>query len=419
MPNIVESVNLISTTMGNMLDFITNDEVLSKDFEEYLSINYDEIDSEKAFNNIIVEYLLDMKMQNGLRVLEYFRRNNPNCDEVVDCLLNSVVSVFKINKISTNAYEAECLTSGVNVTLFPLVKISHLKQIGRYDYIVARVIELSGVKYLLEVYDIISEYNPYGAYQSAIRVMLINPKNAYWANPEKIQVLEESKEGFKVSFEKLFEKQYISTTNKQIDKLINLFEIFKEKGEKLSYSELIEDPETFRFFAIKEFNSDENSFLLNAIGGFSSHKEIYDVALWLDNKRGLYIIPFLKTFLKCFNEDIENKEDCIKIFLTSDKIPPSVIKYAYDNNENFLETVNSILKTNFSTLEELLFETKSAFVEEGIYSPVTLLYNCKLLSQLTQLKENKESAPQNKDVGRNDPCPCGSGLKFKNCCGKN
>jgi SEC-C motif-containing protein len=21
--------------------------------------------------------------------------------------------------------------------------------------------------------------------------------------------------------------------------------------------------------------------------------------------------------------------------------------------------------------------------------------------------------------GRNDPCPCGSGLKFKNCCGKN
>jgi len=25
----------------------------------------------------------------------------------------------------------------------------------------------------------------------------------------------------------------------------------------------------------------------------------------------------------------------------------------------------------------------------------------------------------NKKVGRNDPCPCGSGLKYKNCCGKN
>ena len=24
-----------------------------------------------------------------------------------------------------------------------------------------------------------------------------------------------------------------------------------------------------------------------------------------------------------------------------------------------------------------------------------------------------------KKIGRNDPCPCGSGLKYKKCCGKN
>lgn len=27
--------------------------------------------------------------------------------------------------------------------------------------------------------------------------------------------------------------------------------------------------------------------------------------------------------------------------------------------------------------------------------------------------------PANQKVGRNDPCPCGSGKKYKNCCGKN
>ena len=26
---------------------------------------------------------------------------------------------------------------------------------------------------------------------------------------------------------------------------------------------------------------------------------------------------------------------------------------------------------------------------------------------------------EKKKVGRNDPCPCGSGLKYKKCCGKN
>ena len=27
--------------------------------------------------------------------------------------------------------------------------------------------------------------------------------------------------------------------------------------------------------------------------------------------------------------------------------------------------------------------------------------------------------PVHKKIGRNDPCPCGSGKKYKDCCGKN
>ena len=36
-------------------------------------------------------------------------------------------------------------------------------------------------------------------------------------------------------------------------------------------------------------------------------------------------------------------------------------------------------------------------------------------------KERKVETYRNKSpkVGRNDPCPCGSGKKYKNCCGKN
>lgn len=31
----------------------------------------------------------------------------------------------------------------------------------------------------------------------------------------------------------------------------------------------------------------------------------------------------------------------------------------------------------------------------------------------------REPVRKDKKVGRNDPCPCGSGKKYKNCCGKN
>ena len=36
-------------------------------------------------------------------------------------------------------------------------------------------------------------------------------------------------------------------------------------------------------------------------------------------------------------------------------------------------------------------------------------------------KEQKKSGTEKKKkkVGRNDPCPCGSGKKYKFCCGKN
>ena len=36
-------------------------------------------------------------------------------------------------------------------------------------------------------------------------------------------------------------------------------------------------------------------------------------------------------------------------------------------------------------------------------------------------KEQKASGTirKEKKVGRNDPCPCGSGKKYKKCCGKN
>ena len=38
--------------------------------------------------------------------------------------------------------------------------------------------------------------------------------------------------------------------------------------------------------------------------------------------------------------------------------------------------------------------------------------------QQTSTNEKFVQAKSNKIVGRNDPCPCGSGLKYKKCCGK-
>jgi preprotein translocase subunit SecA len=37
---------------------------------------------------------------------------------------------------------------------------------------------------------------------------------------------------------------------------------------------------------------------------------------------------------------------------------------------------------------------------------------------VTNGTEKTEAKKKGKLVGRNDPCPCGSGKKYKQCCGK-
>ena len=38
------------------------------------------------------------------------------------------------------------------------------------------------------------------------------------------------------------------------------------------------------------------------------------------------------------------------------------------------------------------------------------------MQRLLAYQNRKPSIRENKKIGRNDPCPCGSGKKFKNCC---
>jgi preprotein translocase subunit SecA len=44
-----------------------------------------------------------------------------------------------------------------------------------------------------------------------------------------------------------------------------------------------------------------------------------------------------------------------------------------------------------------------------------------MVTEATDAVEKQKSKPvrSGPKVGRNDPCPCGSGKKYKQCCGKN
>lgn len=64
--------------------------------------------------------------------------------------------------------------------------------------------------------------------------------------------------------------------------------------------------------------------------------------------------------------------------------------------------------------QEFCLEERSRFVNEG----GLWYYIDGTFPQADKIQEPTASQPINSDkVGRNDPCPCGSGKKYKKCCG--
>lgn len=53
-------------------------------------------------------------------------------------------------------------------------------------------------------------------------------------------------------------------------------------------------------------------------------------------------------------------------------------------------------------------------LEDALYDVVKAVFDMK-----AKLSPNKPIRREEPRVGRNDPCPCGSGKKYKQCCGKN
>ncbi len=413
MPQVIETTNIISETMDRLIDFIALDEALGFEFENYLTKNKIEIQKESELNDVIIDYILEGKLQTGVRVLDYFlSKNTPADKKTINALKNSFVSFFKINKILKNSYIATDELSEKEYTLIPLVKTVNLRGVGLYDYIKARVIEIDNNFYLLEIHDVISQYREYYARVESVKALIKNPKIAVLGNREKLLEIKKSISSFHSSFLECFNSEEIIFSNKEADNILNNFYLFYTgKTEK------VEPPKEydgeFGFFEIEEFKNE--NILQNALSGFSDSDKTYDIGLFSDFSTGLYVVPFLGTLngiLKSNSLEIKGAVDCIKYFLTSDKIPPNLLIKKDKEYNNFVQIVNKALNQNYETIDEIIDFYKSEYKDGLRLSVISILYNSEIFSEI--LGEKKEN--RKKDIGRNEPCPCGSGKKYKKCC---
>lgn len=137
----------------------------------------------------------------------------------------------------------------------------------------------------------------------------------------------------------------------------------------------------------------------------------------------------------------KEKEIYAQLLKTPDEAVKGTVKELADKYEvdlmtmtGFLDGINDSLK-EANPIEEMEEDTKVSleFDKELLYKNMVAagadwLYNLEEWNDIFDeekrkalYREQKESTTVHKDkkIYPNDPCPCGSGKKYKKCCGKN
>ncbi len=380
--------------------------------------------------NVAFRYILERNLGEELKsipqlYLENTKGLSKEKKDIVDAIDNSISSVFEVKKQTKSGFDLLNIVNERRYIITSLMKMTAFRGIGSGDYIIARIVNINGDYYLLEISGVLPGTKKDDAYRFAVAKIIQNPELVYLDNPEKQKEIEDDVAEINKKFHEFFGTDEIITINKNADALIGLFNDYAEEGKKEDYKDLIVEPEEYQYFNVSEFNNSYDNFLENSLGGFSAHKETYDVGIIYDEELGLYAVPFYGTFNKIFEvkdyTKVLNYDLCIKYFLQNDKFSANLIRRVADKHKNFMEIVNAVLAKNY-TLEELLKTYKRRYINNKIISSTTVLYRSNAFSNTLGIIEDNENKPEidtSKKIGRNDPCPCGSGKKYKKCCGAN
>lgn len=429
---VIENLKSINDTIKDLANFIQTHETVKPDFDEYiktLGTKSSSTDYQSACFNYIFERRLTEDRKSIIELyLENTKKIPAETKKILKALKTSMSSIFEIRRITKTGFQLYNIINEKDYEITSLVKMTAFRGMGPGQYVVARIFSLEKVYYLLEISGVLATTRRDDVYRFAVAKIIQNPELVYLDNPKKMKEIEKDIKGLYAKFTDYFGSDEVITTNKFADDIIGLFNDYAEGGEKVDFKDKTQLPEEYKFFNVQEFNNSYDNFIENSLGGFSSHKETYDVGIVFDEELGMYAVPFYGTFNKIFDaknpSEILNYDKCIEYFLRNDKFSANLIKKVAEKHENFMAVVNGLYKTNY-TLDELLEKYKSHYLEQKIYSSTTVLYRSKAFSNtlgIIEEQEDKPELPQGIDlskIGRNDPCPCGSGKKFKKCCGAN
>lgn len=130
--------------------------------------------------------------------------------------------------------------------------------------------------------------------------------------------------------------------------------------------------------------------------------------------RELERVILLKVVDRYWMEHIDNMAELKRgIHLRSYAQKNPVVEYQIEGFDMFDEMISAIRNDTIKLLLTIKVEIEQEITREQVAKPINAVHG-------NSPEDYKQQPVVNNDkVGRNDPCPCGSGKKYKHCCGDN
>jgi hypothetical protein len=390
---------------------IKRDHILADDFFKAVKKEYGNpvvLKSEEEFHEFTDNFVYSYRFSDELTVIDRFVSETSGLSEkeraVVLRWKDPVAGIFQIKETLPDGFVAENLINEVKYTIKPT---SIPRQLPRFAlpgaFFKAKIIPASDTEYIFSGIQEFLDAPESEIMRRVAGLQKVHPEMTFRDNEERIKRgfdLQQKERGLFIEY---FGADEVLTEGRRLNELWSGFMEFKLKKR---------DKPIPKGYKIPKLEFPKNLLKQK------------DVGIVFEEATGQHYLVNYGLILDIFRNPDESKirryEEEIMIYLEDDSISPGILRrifFRYPQNAELI--IRTILKEPEFDLQNdfdsLLDEFKPSFKGRRIY-PQMMPMSERMVKALKP-EMYKESEPE-RGIGRNAPCPCGSGKKFKKCCGK-
>jgi hypothetical protein len=390
---------------------LKKDDALKKAFLKASREKYGDplvIDSEDGFHEFTDNFVYSYRFRDDLTVIDRFVSETSDLSDKEKAIVlrwkDPVVGLFQVKRTLPDGFVAENLINEVDYTIKPTTIPQRLEQLARPGtFFRAKIIPASDSEYIFSGVQEFLDISEKEILKRVAQLQMKHPQFAFRDNEERIRQGFELQKKDRELFIEFFGSDEVLTEGRKLPALAAGFMNYRLSKIEKPLPEGYKPP---------EMSFPEELLKSN------------DVGIVFDDLSGQHYLVNYSLMLNIFQNPDESKiqryREDILTYLEDSTISPYVLKrlfLRYPQNTEFI--IRKILDRPEFDLEKdfdsLMDEFKPSFRGKRIY-PYILPMSHKFVEAMRSEPDPKKG--NEKEVGRNDPCPCGSGKKYKKCCGR-